>query len=226
MRGPAQARAGVQRTPRFSEAEPSSSSGCRPRSSPAGAEILVSELRANLERRGFKADVVNVPFKWYPVSELVRQALAWRLLDLTESNGTMVDLVIPTKFPSFLARHPRKVAWLFHQHREAYDLFGTSYCSFTTPPRTARCGRRSTPWTTPPSGNAARIYTISRNVADRLSRYNAPARHAAVPAAASPRPLPRRRPRRLPLLRRPAGPPEAARSRHRRHAAGAQRARA
>ena len=29
-----------------------------------------------------------MPFKWYPVSEIVRQALAWRLLDVTESNGT------------------------------------------------------------------------------------------------------------------------------------------
>lgn len=94
-----------------------------------GAEILVSELKANLERRGFRADVASVPFKWYPVSEIVRQALAWRLLDVTESNGTPVDLVIPTKFPSFLVRHPRKVAWLFHQHREAYDLFGTEYGS-------------------------------------------------------------------------------------------------
>ena len=74
---------------------------------------------------GFRVDVANVPFKWYPVSELVRQALAWRLLDVTESNGTPVDLVIPTKFPSYLVRHPRKVAWLFHQHREAYDLYGT-----------------------------------------------------------------------------------------------------
>ena len=53
-----------------------------------GAEILVSELRTNLERRGFKVDVANVPFKWYPVSEIVRQALAWRLLDVTESNGS------------------------------------------------------------------------------------------------------------------------------------------
>ena len=99
-----------------------------------GAEILVSELRPNLERRGFRVDVANVPFKWYPVSEIVRQALAWRLLDVTESNGTPVDLVIPTKFPSYLVRHPRKVAWLFHQHREAYDLYGTEYCSFTDAP--------------------------------------------------------------------------------------------
>jgi len=28
-------------------------------------------------------------------------------------------------------RHPRKVTWLFHQHREAYDLFGGPYCSLT-----------------------------------------------------------------------------------------------
>ena len=138
-----------------------------------GAEILVSELKANLERRGFRADVVNVPFKWYPVSELVRQALAWRLLDLTESNGTVVDLVIPTKFPSFLARHPRKVAWLFHQHREVYDLFGTSYCSFTDSPedRQVRDAIRTMDDTA--LGECRSIYTISRNVALRLERYNA-----------------------------------------------------
>ena len=93
-----------------------------------------------------------MPFKWYPVSELVRQALAWRLLDVTESNGTPVDLVIPTKFPSFLVRHPRKVAWLFHQHREAYDLFGTPYCSFTRHPRGPPGARGDPrPWTRPRS---------------------------------------------------------------------------
>ena len=37
-----------------------------------GAEILVTELRHNLERRGFRVDLANVPFKWYPVSELPR----------------------------------------------------------------------------------------------------------------------------------------------------------
>jgi glycosyltransferase involved in cell wall biosynthesis len=137
-----------------------------------GAEILVSELRANLERRGFRADVVNVPFKWYPVSELVRQALAWRLLDLTESNGTIVDLVIPTKFPSFLARHPRKVAWLFHQHREAYDLFGTSYCSFTDAPEDRQVREAIHTMDNAALGECRAIYTISRNVASRLERFN------------------------------------------------------
>jgi hypothetical protein len=62
--------------------------------------ILQEEVVAHVHGRGFRVDVCSVPFKWYPVSEIVRQALAWRLVDLTESNGTPVDLVIPTKFPS------------------------------------------------------------------------------------------------------------------------------
>jgi glycosyltransferase involved in cell wall biosynthesis len=137
-----------------------------------GAEILVSELRANLERRGYRVDVANVPFKWYPVSELVRQALAWRLLDVTESNGTPVDLVIPTKFPSYLVRHPRKVAWLFHQHREVYDLYGTPYCSFTDSPEDQQVRQAIRSMDDVGLGECRSIFTISRNVADRLQRYN------------------------------------------------------
>jgi glycosyltransferase involved in cell wall biosynthesis len=138
-----------------------------------GAEILVTELRDNLARRGFRVDVANVPFKWYPVSELPRQALAWRLLDVTESNGTPVDLVIPTKFPSYLVRHPRKVAWLFHQHREAYDLFGTPYGSFTDRPEDVRVREAIQSMDKTALGECREVFTISKNVADRLSRFNA-----------------------------------------------------
>ncbi|MET0552007.1 MAG: glycosyltransferase family 4 protein [Vicinamibacteria bacterium] len=137
-----------------------------------GAEILVSELRDALARRGFRVDVANVPFKWYPVSEIVRQALAWRLLDVTESNGTPVDLVIPTKFPSYLVRHPRKVAWLFHQHREAYDLYGTPYCSFRETPEDQQVRDAIQTMDDAALGECRDVFTISRNVADRLSRYN------------------------------------------------------
>ena len=137
-----------------------------------GAEILVQELRDNLARRGFKVDVAAVPFKWYPVSELVRQALAWRLLDVTESNGTPVDLVIPTKFPSYLVRHPRKVAWLFHQHREAYDLYGTEYCSFRKTPEDDQVREAIHTMDTTALRECRTIFTISKNVSARLARYN------------------------------------------------------
>jgi glycosyltransferase involved in cell wall biosynthesis len=137
-----------------------------------GAEILTRELAENLRRRGFAVDVANVPFKWYPVSEIVRQALAWRLLDVSESNGDPIDLVIPTKFPSFLVRHPNKVAWLYHQHREAYDLHGTSYGSFRARPEdeAARDAIRS--MDTAALGECRRIFAISKNVARRLSQWN------------------------------------------------------
>jgi glycosyltransferase involved in cell wall biosynthesis len=137
-----------------------------------GAEILVQELRDNLARRGFRVDVANVPFKGYPVSEIVRQALAWRLLDVTESNGEKVDLVIPTKFPSYVVAHPRKVAWLFHQHREAYDLFGTEFCSLTDRPEDRQIREALQALDCTSLDECRTIYTISRNVADRLRQYN------------------------------------------------------
>jgi len=137
-----------------------------------GAEILVGELRDNLARRGFRVDVVTLPFHGHPPSELVRQALAWRLLEVREPSGEAIDLVIPTKFPSYLVRHPRKVAWIFHQHREAYDLFATPYCSLTdsAEDRKVREAIHTMDESALPECRA--LFTISRNVSDRLSRFN------------------------------------------------------
>jgi glycosyltransferase involved in cell wall biosynthesis len=115
------------------------------------------------------------------VSELVRQALAWRLLDVTESSGIRVDLVIPTKFPSFLVRHPRKVAWLFHQHREAYDLFGTPYCSFQDTPEDVQVRSAIQAMDTAALTECRAVYTISRNVAERLRKYNGLAGESLYP---------------------------------------------
>jgi glycosyltransferase involved in cell wall biosynthesis len=137
-----------------------------------GAEILVAELRDQLARRSFAVDVVSVPFKWYPPSEIARQALAWRMLDVTESNGEKVDLVIPTKFPSYLLAHPRKVAWLFHQHREAYDLFGSRYCSLTDSAEDRQVRESIVSMDQAALGECRARFAISRNVAGRLRRFN------------------------------------------------------
>ena len=71
-----------------------------------GAELHVRELIAQLRARGYDAELVSVPFKWYPKDEILAHAAAWRLLDLSESNGRPIDLVIGTKFPTYFARHP------------------------------------------------------------------------------------------------------------------------
>lgn len=137
-----------------------------------GAEILVSELAAQLKARGHRIDVVNIPFKWYPVGDLVKQALLWRWVELTESNGMPIDLVIPTKFPSYLVRHPVKVTWLFHQHREVYDLYGTPYCSFTDDPEEQEIRQTIIRMDNKTLRESRAIYTISRNVSARLERFN------------------------------------------------------
>ena len=61
-----------------------------------GAELHVRGLVAELTRRGYRAERVSVPFKWYPKDELLTQIAAWRMVDLSESNGERIDLAIGT----------------------------------------------------------------------------------------------------------------------------------
>jgi glycosyltransferase involved in cell wall biosynthesis len=137
-----------------------------------GAELLVEGLRDALRERGHQADVVSLPFAWQPHDLIGRSALAWRLLDLTSVNDIPVDQVICTKFPSYTVRHPRKVVWLVHQHRQAYDWYGTNWSDFANTPedRAARDMLLRTDRAT--LGEARRLYTISRNVGARLKRFN------------------------------------------------------
>lgn len=137
-----------------------------------GAEILVRELTEQLRSRGFLVDVVNIPFKWYPVSDLIKQALVWRFMELTESNGVPIDMVVTTKFPSYLIKHPKKVTWLFHQHREVYDLYGTDYCSFTDDPEEQEIRQTIVRMDNKTLRESESIYTISQNVSNRLQKYN------------------------------------------------------
>jgi glycosyltransferase involved in cell wall biosynthesis len=137
-----------------------------------GAEILVGELAAALRSKGYLVDVVNIPFKWYPVQDILKQALMWRFAEVTESNGVPIDMVIPTKFPSYLVRHPLKVTWLFHQHREVYDLYGTPYCSFTDDPEEQEIRQSIIRMDAKTLRESKRIFTISRNVSARLERFN------------------------------------------------------
>jgi len=133
-----------------------------------GAEILVDNLVAQLRARGHEAELVTVPFRWYPPDRVVTQALLWRLLDLDEVQGRPVDLLIATKFPSYVIRHPNKVVWLVHQFRQAYDLDRTELGEFGEEPfdRAARRAVHRLDQTT--ISEAKRVFAISQNVANRL----------------------------------------------------------
>jgi glycosyltransferase involved in cell wall biosynthesis len=137
-----------------------------------GAEVHVRELVRELVARGHMAELVSVPFKWYPKSEILPHAAAWRLLDLSASNGRPVDLVIASKFPTYFVRHPNKVAWLIHQYRAAYELCGTPYSDFAH--TESDVGLRDTliRLDTDMLGECRAIYSNARNTAARLAKFN------------------------------------------------------
>jgi glycosyltransferase involved in cell wall biosynthesis len=137
-----------------------------------GAEALVRALVDQLRRAGHQVELVSVPFKWYPKEELLAHAAAWRLLDLSESCGRPVDLLIATKFPTYAARHPHKVTWLMHQYRAAYDLAGTEYADFDHRELDTAVRVRLSDFDRDMLGECRQVFTISETTADRLARFN------------------------------------------------------
>ena len=137
-----------------------------------GAELHVRGLVDHLRRRGYRAERVSVPFKWYPKDELLAQIAAWRMIDLSESNGERIDLAIATKFPTYFARHPNKITWLFHQYRAIYDLCGTPYSEFTNAEADVRLRDRLIALDGSGLRESRAIFSNARNTADRLARYN------------------------------------------------------
>jgi len=137
-----------------------------------GAESHVEGLRRALVAAGYRAEIVALPFKWYPPAEIMRGAMAWRMLDLSAANGQPVDLLIGMKFPAYLVAHERKVLWILHQHRAAYKLWGTQFDDLSTYPEGVRvrewirhCDERFIP-------EARKVFANSKAVAERLERYN------------------------------------------------------
>lgn len=135
-----------------------------------GAEALVEGLERRLAARGHRTDVLRIPLRMLPRPEIVKMCLLWRLLDVEESYGESVDLFVPTKFPSYLVRHSRKVVWLFHQMREVYELYGTRLSAWEGTGMDDVVRDAIHRLDLVGFGEARRIFTISQTVADRLKK--------------------------------------------------------
>ena len=135
-----------------------------------GAEIFSERLVEELRKREHEVELVSVPFKWYPGERVLTQAFLWRLLDLEEADGAPVDLVIATKFPSYVVRHPNKIVWLLHQFRQAYELDGTDLGQFDESPEGRALRRAVHRLDKLALGEARKLFATSGNVAERLRR--------------------------------------------------------
>jgi glycosyltransferase involved in cell wall biosynthesis len=145
---------------------------CRPQVPFArgGAEIFADDLVAQLRVRGHEADLVTVPFKWYPGERVLTQAFLWRLLDLEQADGRPIDLVVATKFPSYCVRHRNKVAWVLHQFRQAYELDRTPLGQFGESTEERATRRAVQGLDRVALGEAQKVFATSENVAARLRR--------------------------------------------------------
>ena len=134
-----------------------------------GAETHTESVVAALREAGHEAEEVVVAGKWYPATEIVHQMAVWRALDLSESNGLPIDMVIALKFPAYLVPHERKVVWLIHQHRTAYELWDhpefADLGKQIEGPQVRDMVQQSDRIAL---GEAKRIFTNSKNVQDRL----------------------------------------------------------
>ena len=136
-----------------------------------GAEAHAEGLRDALCRAGHEAEIVAVPFKWYPPEKILDHMLACRLLDLTEAAGTPVDLLVGLKFPAYLIPHPNKVVWVLHQHRTAYDLWDHPLGDLIYAPDGAEVRDAIRQADRTHLTRARAVFANSANVAARLKQY-------------------------------------------------------
>lgn len=134
-----------------------------------GAEALADGLCNALRRSGHSVDILTMPFRFSPADDVLRAMRQWQNENLESLNGYALDRVICLKFPAFYCRHPRRVLWLLHQHRSVYDLWDHSP---TPSPEEHELRRVIVTSDTDELSTIAKRFTISRNVADRLHRYN------------------------------------------------------
>jgi glycosyltransferase involved in cell wall biosynthesis len=137
-----------------------------------GAEWHAAALRRAFAARGFLAEAVALPFRWDPREAALRSALAWRLVDVERAGGADVDLFVATRFPTYVAQHPRKVLWLFHPFRQAYDLHDAGIDGFPDTPEGRALHEQVVALDTRALRECRRIFTTSRTNAERLRRYN------------------------------------------------------
>lgn len=129
-----------------------------------GAELAQENLVTALQAAGHRAELVRIPVAWEK-GRIFDSPLAWRAVPAD------ADLVIATTFPSYYVRHPRKVVWLFHQHRGAFDAADAPWSDFDLSEDALETQRLLSEWDARALGEAQQVFSLSGVVADRLQRF-------------------------------------------------------
>lgn len=137
-----------------------------------GAEFMTVELVRVLREFGHNTEIVSLPFRFGPHSEVKRNMNAWSSEFFDKFDCGHIDKVICLKFPSFYLSHPNKRVWLMHQHRSVYELFDSPYGETSSNPDAVALRNEIIERDTASLSDAKAIYTISKRVSERMAYYN------------------------------------------------------
>lgn len=132
-----------------------------------GAEILADAVTARIAAEGHLVHQLRLPIAWEPAPRVIESLLAFRLLDLSA-----YDRLIAFKFPAYCVPHDDKVVWLFHQFRQAYDLWGTPLQGLPSTDEGRMIRRAVIAADRNELLPVAKLYCNSKITAARLRRFN------------------------------------------------------
>src|SRR5262249_4633611 len=98
-----------------------------------GAEALYDGMLRSLRRAGHAADQVAVEIDESSFDAILESYAACQALDLPD-----YDLVVSTKAPTYMLRHPCHVSYLLHTIRVFYDMFEREFGAGTPEQRRQR----------------------------------------------------------------------------------------
>lgn len=132
-----------------------------------GGRFIVEWLAAELLKRGHQTEIIWLPFVETP-DTMFRQITAYRMIDLAQS----ADKLIAFRPPAYVIPHPNKTLWFIHHFRKYYDLWESPYLPGDTDGRGRAFRSRLIAADSAAIGEAKRVFTNSRVVADRLKHFN------------------------------------------------------
>ena len=138
-----------------------------------GAEVLAEDLIRELNKRGHDTELITIPFVASPIINRLKNIEFWKELDLKTSFNGKIDKVIALKWPTYAAQHDNMTLWLLHQHRVVYDLWDNQAVnSLSSQKDGLKLKEEITSFDTKYIGSLKNRFTISRNVSNRLKKFN------------------------------------------------------
>lgn len=133
-----------------------------------GADNHIHGLVRALKEAGHSTELLRLPFKFEPATDVERSMDYAAGLDMNNPNGIQIDRVISLQFPAWGLQHADHWVWVMHQHRAVYELYDDSKASAAL--RHLRTA--VTAFDQQGLGKAHKLFANSARVAERLATYN------------------------------------------------------